>query len=189
MQYQIKVGDEIFTLEHGQIDEVVNVDDLTRIDTSNLFGEAVTVSAAANRIGLMKAEVEATLADLRLEIKIYEKEYTTRLRIEATRNSGTYNIAKEGEDPSYIKLTEKALESCYESDDKWIDLMMELNQAEKNFNSLSVLYWSIQDKCRKLNGLVSSTTPDDFIAGVIEGKINGMLITKGSKSEKAGSIK
>lgn len=186
MKYEIRIGEHPITLEHGLIDEIINVDDLTRIDTSNLFGEAVTVSAAANRVGLMKAEVEGTLADLRLDLKVFENNYRHKLRAEASNNTGNYTILVD-EKEAKVKLTEKALETCYESDIEWIELKRSINKAEKNFNSLSALYWSIQDKCRKLNGLVSSTTPEEFVAGIVEGKINGILVNKSTK--KAGSIK
>ena len=65
-----------------------------------------------------------------------------------------------------------------QSDEKWIELRRSFNKAEKNFNAISSLYWAIQDKSRRLNGLTSQTTPEDFVAGIISGKINGMLIKK-----------
>ena len=51
-------------------------------------------------------------------------------------------------------------------------------KAEKNFNALSSLYWACQDKSRKLNGLTNGTTPKEFVEGIIQGKVNGILITK-----------
>ena len=43
---------------------------------------------------------------------------------------------------------------------------------------LDSLYWACQDKSRKLNGLVNGTTPQEFVEGMIEGKVNGILIKK-----------
>ena len=180
MKYTIHVGDQPITLEHDNFDSIINVDDLTKIDTSNLFGEAVTISAAVNRIGLLKAEVEGLMADTKLEIKIFESNYKSKLRKDASKSGGTYTIRVDNEDVS-VKITEKALETCFESDEKWIELMRRFNKAEKNFNALSSLYWATQDKSRKLNGLVSGTTPQEFVEGLIEGKVNGMLITKKRK--------
>jgi hypothetical protein len=175
MKYTIHVGDQPIVLEHDNFESVINVDDLTKIDTSNLFGEAVTISAAVNRIGLLKAEVEGTMADLKLELKIYESNYRSNLRKQASQNGGSYTIRVGNEDVS-VKITEKALETCFEADEKWIELMRQYNKAEKNFNGLSSLYWATQDKSRKLNGLVSGTTPTEFVQGLIEGKVNGMLV-------------
>lgn len=184
MKQEIRIGDRTLTFEFGSIEDVINVDDLTKINTSNLFGEAVTVSAAANRIGLMMSEVGGTLASLKLDLKLYENNYRNGLRAQASKNSGCYFIIVDKEKVS-VKITEKALETCYDSEPDWISLKREIIQTERNFNSLSALYWAVQDKSRKLNGLVSSTTPEEFIAGIIEGRVNGILIEKSNKKAKS----
>lgn len=177
MKYTVHIGTIPIILEHGDFDSTINVDDLTKIDTSNLFGEAVTMSAAVNRIGLLKAEVEATMSELRLDCKIFEGRFRSDLRRQAAQNNGSYLIRVNNEDIS-VKLTEKALETCFENDPEWIELKRQFIKAERNFNALSSLYWATQDKSRKLNGLVSGTTPSEFVEGMIEGKINGILISK-----------
>jgi hypothetical protein len=181
MEYKIQIGQQEITLSHENFDDVINVDDLTRIDTSNLFGEAVTISAATNRIGLLKAEVGGIMADLKLEIKIFEGAYKSKLRSEASKNSGNYTIRVDNEDVK-VKLTESSLNTCFHNEEKWIELEKQFYKSERNFNALDSLYWAVQDKSRKLNGLVSRTTPEDFIAGIIEGKINGILIQKSGKN-------
>ena len=180
MKYTIHVGNKPIILEHGDFDSIINVDDLTRIDTSNIFGEAVTISAAVNRIGLLKAEVESNMADIKLEIKIFEGNYRSNLRKQASKGSGSYSMRIDNDDV-FVKLTEKALETCFETDDNWIKLKKDFNKAERNFNAISSLYWAVQDKSRRLNGLVSSTTPEEFVEGMIEGKINGINIFKKNK--------
>lgn len=177
MKYKIHIGNNPITLEHDNIDSTINVDDLTKIDTSNIFGEAVTISAATNRIGLLRAEIEGRVAEVKLELKIFEGNFRGKLRKKAAENSGFFTLDIEGSDVK-IKATEKALETAHETDEGWIKLKKLFITTEKNFNAISSLYWAVQDKSRKLNGLISGTTPEDFIAGVIEGKINGILISK-----------
>jgi len=177
MQYTIHVGDTPIILEHGNLDSTINVDDLTIIDTSNIFGEAVTISAAVNRIGLLKSEVEARMAETKLEYKIYEGTFKAKLRRQAVANSGFFTIRVENEDVR-VKLSETSLSTSFETDPKWIELKKSFITAEKNFNALSSLYWACQDKSRKLNGLTNGTTPQEFVEGMIEGKVNGILITK-----------
>ena len=92
MQYTIHVGENPIILEHDDLDGTINVDDLTIIDTSNIFGEAVTISAAVNRIGLLKSEVEARMAETKLEYKIYEGTYKAKLRRQAANNGGFYLV-------------------------------------------------------------------------------------------------
>lgn len=177
MRYTIHIGENPITLEHDNLDRIINVDDLTKIDTSNIYGEAVTISAAVNRIGLLKAEVEGLMAETKLEYKIYEGNFRGKLRKQAAENSGFFMMRVENTDVR-VKATEKALETCFETDEKWIELKRKFITAEKNFNALSSLYWACQDKSRKLNGLVSGTTPEEFVKQLIEGKVNGILISK-----------
>lgn len=186
MRQEINIGEQLLTLEFGLIDDVINVDDLTKIDTSNIFGEAVTISAAVNRIGLMMSEVGSNLASLKLDCKLYENNYRNKLRAQASKNSGNYIIIVDGEEVK-VKLTETGLTTCYDSEPEWLEIKRSIISAERNYNSLSALYWAVQEKSRKLNGLISSTTPEEFIAGIIEGKINGILVTKNTE-KKAASI-
>jgi len=177
MEYKINVGGQEITLYHDNMDSSINVDDLTKIDVGNIYGDAVTISAAVNRIGLIKAEVEALVGETKLDYKIYEGQFRAKLRKQAANNAGFYTI-RIGNDDVKIKATEKALETCFETDEKWIELKRSFITAEKNFNSLSSLYWACQDKSRKLNTLVNGVTPSEFVSEMIEGKINGILIQK-----------
>lgn len=177
MKYTVHVGTTPIILEHDNLDSSINVDDLTTIDTSNIFGEAVTISAAVNRIGLLKAEVSGALASAKLERKIYESNFKAKLRKQAANNSGRYKIRVDNEDVE-VKLSETGLNTSFENDEAWIKLQKTCIKAEKNFNALEALYWAVQDKSRKLNGLVNGTTPQEFVEGMIEGKINGILISK-----------
>ncbi len=178
MKYTIHIGTEPIILEHGEFDKVIDVDSLTQINTSNLFGEAVTASASANRIGLLLSEVGAIMATKKLEIKIFESKYRSRLRSQASKNKGSYVIRFDNEDVE-VKLTEKALETCFYEDVEYITLSHAFIAAEKNFNSITALYWAAQDKARKLNSITSGTTPKEFVEGLVNGKINGFTIKKG----------
>lgn len=177
MEYKINVGGQEITLYHDNMDSSINVDDLTKIDVGNIYGDAVTISAAVNRIGLIKAEVEALVGETKLEYKIYEGQFKAKLRKQAANNGGFYTIRIDNDDVK-IKATEKALETSFETDEKWIELKKSFITAEKNFNSLSSLYWACQDKSRKLNTLVNGVTPSEFVSEMIEGRINGILIQK-----------
>jgi hypothetical protein len=177
MKYTVHVGNQAIVLEHDNLDSTINVDDLTTIDTSNIFGEAVTISAAANRIGLLKSEVDAQMALAKLNEKIYIGKFVAKLRRQSSLNGGKYKM-QVGKDEIEVKVTEKALETCFHTDEEWKKLHEAYITAEKNSNSLGSLYWAMQDKGRKLNSLVSGTTPEDFVAGLVQGKINGILVKK-----------
>ena len=179
MKYTIFVGKKPLSLEHCDLDENIDVDKLTTIDTSNIFGEAITISASTNQFGMLKSDIESKLSLLKLEIRLLENGIKKRKRIEAANNSGCfYLFDDETEENVKIKATEKALETCFEDNEEWIAKKKEVIEFEKKFSILTSLYWSMQDKCRKLNGLVSSTTPEEFVEEMVEGKINGILVEK-----------
>ena len=110
MEYKINLGGQEITLYHDNMDSSINVDDLTKIDVGNIYGDAVTISAAVNRIGLIKAEVEALVGETKLEYKIYEGQFKAKLRKQAANNGGFYTIRIDNDDVK-IKATEKALET------------------------------------------------------------------------------
>jgi len=176
MEYPIKIGDTTLILKHDNLDKTINVDDLTTIDSSNIYGEATTISAATNRVGLLKAEVEALLATARLEEKVYIGKYIANKRKEASKNANKF-FMKVGIETIEVKCTEKALETCYIDDAKYIELRKAYIQQLRNFSALDSLYWAMQDKGKKLNNLINKTTPEDFIAGLVQGKVNGINIT------------
>lgn len=180
MEMVINIGEESITLKHNDIDSHIDMDSLTTIDTSNIYGEAVTISAATNRIGLLRAKSQAVMNELKLEEKIYIGSFIANLRKQASLNFGKYNI-NVGSESVEIKLTEKGLDTSFHTDEKWQNLKREYIKAEEAFNALDSLYWAIQDKSKKLNNLVSGTTPKEFLSEIIEEKINGILITKTKK--------
>ena len=117
------------------------------------------------------------MAESKLDLKIYEGTYRSKLRKQAAENSGFYMMRVSNSDVR-VKATEKALETCFETDSEWIEMKKEFITAEKNFNALSAVYWTAQQKCRNLTNLVSGTTPQEFVQGLIEGTMNGIKIKK-----------
>lgn len=177
MKYTIHIGENPITLEHDSFGGSINVDDLTKIDTSNVYGEAVTMSAVVNRIGMMKSELMGRMSKARLDEKVFESKYKAKVRKEAANNNGYYKMIVDGDEVK-VKVSETYLKTCFEDNEDWIKIREDFIKAEKQFGMLESLYWACQDKCRKLNGLVSSTTPEDFVSAMVEGKINGVLIKK-----------
>ena len=120
MEYKVQIGDKEISLHHESMDSSINVDDLTRIDFSNIYGEQVTMSVAVNRIGLIKAEAESLMSECKLNYKVYEGNFKARLRKQAVNNGGYFTLRIDNDDVK-IKATEKALETCFETDEGWIE--------------------------------------------------------------------
>ena len=124
MEYQLGLGSRSITLVHENLDRTIDVDSLTTIDTSNLFGEHVTITAAVNRIGLLKAEVQKIMDEKKLDLKLYEGNFKSKLRKQAANNNNKFIIRVDNEDVE-VKLSESALSTSFETDPKWIEIKKE----------------------------------------------------------------
>ena len=151
----------------------IDIDQLTSIDYGNLYGEAVTVSALLNKVGLLRAEAEQALAEKKLERDVCEADTKRKWRQQANANQGKFCF--EGE---WIKLSEKALDEALLLDDAYQGLCCEYIEAQKNFNVLDALQWAVQDKSKKLNNLLKPVTPTELLGELVESNVNSFVITK-----------
>lgn len=173
MEILVHFNDVPVTLVTNGFEETVDIDKLTSIDYSNLYGEAVTVSALLNKVGLLRAEAERAVSEKKLEKEVYEADMKKGWRREANRNGGKFTIEDEE-----IKLSEKALDEALLLDEDYQKLYLEYIEAQKNFSVLDALQWSVQDKSKKLNNLLKPVTPQEFLSELVEGKVNSFLIAK-----------
>lgn len=173
MEILVHFNDFLVTLVTNGFEETVDIDKLTSIDYSNLYGEAVTVSALLNKVGLLRAEAERAVSEKKLEKEVYEADMKKGWRREANRNGGKFTIEDEE-----IKLSEKALDEALLLDEDYQKLCLEYIEAQKNFSVLDALQWSVQDKSKKLNNLLKPVTPQEFLSELVEGKVNSFLIAK-----------
>lgn len=173
MEILVHFNDVPVTLVTNGFEETVDIDKLTSIDYSNLYGEAVTVSALLNKVGLLRAEAERAASEKKLEKEVYEADMKKGWRREANRNGGKFTIEDEE-----IKLSEKALDEALLLDEDYQKLCLEYIEAQKNFSVLDALQWSVQDKSKKLNNLLKPVTPQEFLSELVEGKVNSFLIAK-----------
>lgn len=173
MEILVHFNDVPVTLVTNGFEDTVDIDSLTSIDYSNLYGEAVTVSALLNKVGLLRAEAERAVSEKKLEKEVYEADMKKGWRREANRNGGKFTIQEEE-----IKLSEKALDEALLLDEDYQKLCLEYIEAQKNFSVLDALQWSVQDKSKKLNNLLKPVTPQEFLSELVEGKVNSFLIAK-----------
>ncbi len=173
MNILVHFNDVPVTLQTNGFEDTVDIDKLTSIEYSNLYGEAVTVSALLNKVGLLRAEAERAVSEKKLEKEVYEADMKKGWRREANRNGGKFTIEDEE-----IKLSEKALDEALLLDEDYQKLCLEYIEAQKNFSVLDALQWSVQDKSKKLNNLLKPVTPQEFLSELVEGKVNSFLIAK-----------
>jgi len=164
MKLVIHLGDNPVYLSFKEFDSEVDVDKLTSIDYSNLYGEAVTCSALLNQIGLLKAEAEKTYSEQKLEFDIYEAELRRKIRKEYSAKS--------------LKLTEKNLDEEVILDKGWKVMKKQVIAAKRDLDFIDSLYWAIQSKDKKLSVLTKGVTPEELYNEIIEGTINNIVIKK-----------
>lgn len=157
-------GNQVITIKFGKFEDEIDADDLCKIDYSNLYGEAVTVSALMNRLGILKAEAEFIFKQKTLDFEVREAQFRKDERRKANSDG--------------IKLTEKALEDIVLLDEGLIVMRNNIAKAEKDLRIMEALYFAILSKDKKLNNILKPLTPQELGNEIIEGKVNGLIIKK-----------
>lgn len=173
MKILIEEGDRDIVLVSSDKDEEIELEDITSINYSNLYGEVVTIPALLNKIGLWKADYEKKAKEAKLYCDIYEAELKRKFRREAAANNG--KVSYEGEE---FKLTEKGLDELILLDDKYQECLVDRIELEAKRDKLDALWWAIKSKDQKLNNLLPKVVPKEFVDELIEGKINSFTIVK-----------
>ena len=66
MKIIIEEEDKTIVLISSDEDEEINLEEVTTINYSNLYGEAVTISALLNKVGMWKADYERKAKEAKL---------------------------------------------------------------------------------------------------------------------------
>jgi len=151
----------------------IDADELTRINYENIYGDAVTVSALLNKIGVLRAHAESVYDQKALEVEFETSRLKKQFRREAIEDGG--HISIEG---VRIKLTEKSLDDAVNLDKGLQVMRKNVVKAKENFGKIESLYWGVQSKDKKLNNLISGVTEEELWNSLVDGKVNGLLIKK-----------
>lgn len=140
----------------------IDIEDLLKIDYSNLLGEILTWPVVFNRIANLKAEAAHQLAVLKfqtdaVEAQLYEKHKNA---LQAAGSKGSIK------DVEMAVLRDKIFKLKNES----------VNEAQRNFDYCDSLYWSAQSKDKKLDKLTDRMKPEEFETELLEGTINNVQI-------------
>ena len=129
------------------------------------------------RVAMIKAEIEGHLIEMKHDIRMYEADFKAKKRLEATKNNKMFKIDVGGE-TAEVKITEKALEACFETDKGWRKLMSDMIRFESRLRKVEGLSWGVISKDKKLNTMIMGATPQQVEEGAIGGMINGVMVTK-----------
>jgi len=163
---KITVGDKIISLKVEGFDTDVEVDDLLRIDYSNIMGEILTFPVLLNRIGLLKADQEEVAAKAKLEVDILGARLSEQYRKKLTRI----------ENEKMKSPTVAEVENAVLLDEGFQLKKKSLFRKQRDLQYIDSLYWSAKSKDDKLNKMGGSLKPEDHTNMLLEGSINGVLI-------------
>lgn len=164
MNIVVHLGGKPVQLITKDFEDEIDVDQLTSIDHSNLYGEAVTVPALLNKVGLLKAESERVLSEKKLELEVFEAELRQSIRKDA--------IAKSD------KLTEAGLNELVSKDGGYQVKKKNVTTAQYNLGIIDSLFWAVKSKDSKLNNLIKGVTPEELFDQLVEGVVNNIVIRK-----------
>jgi len=165
---KIPIGEKIITLTYQDWDTDIDIDEITRIDYSNLYGEIVTISSLYNRVGILKADVDNQYEEYKLDCKMFESQM--RKRIISDR------ISLGDKKPS-----DPTIESEIDGLPDVIKKRKRLAQLKRDCDYMTALYWAVQSKDKKLSVLMKGVTPEEFAEGIVEGVVNSFYIKKFKK--------
>ena len=162
----IRVGSNSYKLLIGEFDEEVEVEDLLKIDYSNIVGEVITFPIIVNRLGVMLADMEANVSEKKLNLEIKEAQLREKYELE---------MIEEGK-----KATVDKLNTAVSSDKTYQTFKKLYIEAIKQRDYVNSVFWSAKDKSNKLDRMSMSISGDveDYI---LESKVNNIEIKKSKK--------
>lgn len=164
MNIIVHLGGKPVQLSTKDFDDEIDVDQLTSIDHSNLYGEAVTIPALMNKVGLLKADSERKLSEKKLELEVFEAELRQSIRKDATAKGD--------------KLTEAGLNELVSKDGGYQIKKKNMITAQYNLSIVDSIFWAVKSKDSKLNNLIKGVTPEELFDELVEGTVNNILIKK-----------
>lgn len=146
----------------------IDMDELLKIDYSNIFGEIITIPVLENQVGRLHAEINN-----------YYKEETIKLQIKEAEVRKLYRNSQAGEGQK--KPTVQEAEDHLTLDPVVKNMRLRLIRIEKDVRYLEVLYDAVKSKAFKLNNLSRSLNPEGFENELIAGRVNNVMIEIKSK--------
>lgn len=160
----IKINQSTYKLNIGEFADEVEIDDLLKIDYSNLVGEMITFPIILNRLGIMLADVESIVSEKKLSLEVNEAKIREKYELD---------FLAEGKKPTSDKL------SAAVSMDKIYQMFKKAHiEAVKNRDYINSIYWAAKDKSGKLDKMSMSIQSADIADYILEGKVNGIIISK-----------
>lgn len=163
----VELAGKMYVLHIQDIDSNIDVDELVKIDYSNIMGELLTFAVIKNRIGLLKAEAEAMVSEMKFEMKKTEARLFKKWKLKLSENS--------------TKPTEAAINASVVLDEEYQESMIQLIDVQKSYSIMESIYWAANEKSEKLKLISDKLKPEEFTFEIVNASINGVLIKQAKK--------
>lgn len=159
----IHLGNKMAKITPTQWDYQFEIDQILKIDHSNIFGEIITIPVFVNRMGLLCAEMRNYCKKLKLYLDMEE---ATKAKLFRNKKS-----SDTGKKPTVAEVEEAVMLDPHVKNIKYT-----LIRAEEHLEKIESMYNAAKDKSFKLNSLSKNLTPEMFENDLLEGTINGVNI-------------
>lgn len=165
----VQIKNKSYHFNFDDFDEDVDIDDLLKIDYNNLIGEMITFPVIVNRFGVLLAEAESRVAEMKLNLEVLEAKTKERIRLELTEQNGKSPTVEALNNAVLMNPAYQAMKK------KFIDV-------QKTRDYINSAFWSAKDKSSKLDKLSLTITSDGISDTQIEGRVNNVLVKRVKKT-------
>lgn len=164
----IELKNKMVTLQILPFDTDINVDEILKIDFSNIIGEILTFNVLFNRVANLKAEMENIVSVSKMDLEVFEAQKLKEIRKQ---------YVKDG-----IKTTESQIDADLKTTTDYRIKKTAHFELVKNLAYTDSLYWSCQNKSGLLRSLSDKLRPEEFLGELLTDTINGVMIKASKKA-------
>jgi len=138
----------------------MDVDDILKIDYSNIIGEMLTFPVIMNRIGVLRAEQEDVVRKAKLKLEIIEAQlkqhYYKALMVSKTVGTGN-KITEKLQSPSADQVSARVIQ-----DKTYQDQYDYYSARQKDLSLLESWYWAAKSKDDNLKRISAHLKPEEY---------------------------
>lgn len=164
----IELKHKMITLQILPFDTDINVDEVLKIDFSNILGEILTFNVLFNRVANLKAEMENIVSVSKMNLEVFEAQKIKEVRKFLTKDGG--------------KATESQIDAEVKTCSEYRIIKEAHFEKIKNLGYCESMYWSAQNKSGLLRSLSDKLRPEEFMGELLTDTINGVMIKASKKA-------
>ena len=146
---------------------------LTKIDYGNLYAEIVTIPELLNRLGALRADAQARLAEEQLKLSIRSAQLAEYYR----KDLVSHTTDSKG-NPKVKEPTQPMVDNHVRLDPARYNMKKKVIRYQKEYDYVDALYWAAKSKSDKLDKISEkmNLSPEQFAANISTGVFNTVEI-------------